>query len=544
MVPRVRMLIIKNSAAHAFLSLLLLTLVLAGCTPRGPRALLDGKKLLEQERYPEATEKLQLATQLMNTNAVAWNYLGLAYHHSGLSTNAEYAYSKALALDRDLVEAKFNLGCLRLETGQFEPAKNALMAYTALRGNAPEGWVRLGTAEYHLEEMAAAEKSFIEALHLDNKNAEAWNGLGLIQVQRRDFNQATQFFTNALIVQADFAPALLNLAIVNQSYLNNRAVALQKYREYLALPNRTEKWEAVNEIAQSLEEELNPQSTAAAVPATRTEPARPETRIESARRNPEPEQIARSSPEPVAKPARDSSASSRSANVVRAETPATKPSVAKEESKEKGGFLHQINPMNLFRRGSKSNETADQTKPARSAASSEVASGFPRYQYRNPPRPATGDSSAAETVFNQGSRAHQAGRLAEAVQSYENAIRLDPAFFQAYYNLALAAAANGNLSQALTAYETALAIRPDSLDARYNFAVMLKQANYILDAEKQLENLLADHPNEARAHIALANIFARQLRQPAKAREHYTKALELDPGSPQAPAIRYWLSSH
>jgi superkiller protein 3 len=121
---------------------------------------------------------------------------------------------------------------------------------------------------------------------------------------------------------------------------------------------------------------------------------------------------------------------------------------------------------------------------------------------------------------------------------------LDPAFFQAYYNLALAAAANGNLSQALTAYETALAIRPDSLDARYNFAVMLKQANYILDAEKQLENLLADHPNEARAHIALANIFARQLRQPAKAREHYTKALELDPGSPQAPAIRYWLSSH
>ena len=537
------MLIIKNSAAPTFLPLLLLTLVLAGCMPRGPRALLDGKKLLEQGRYPEATEKLQLATQLMNTNAVAWNYLGLAYHHSGLSTNAEEAYSKALALDRNLAEAHFNLGSLRLETEQFEPAKNELMAYTALRGNAPEGWVQLGTAEYHLQETAAAERSFIEALHLDNKNAEAWNGLGLIQVQRRDFNQAMQFFTNALIVQPDFAPALLNLAIVNQSYLNNRPVALQKYREYLALPNRTENWEAVNEMAQSLEEELHPQSTAAA-PAPRVEPARPQARVESARRNPEPEQVARSSPEPAARPVRDSAASSRSAPVARVDTPAANPSVAKEEPKEKGGFLHQINPMNLFRRSAKSNETAGQPKPARSDVPAGTASNFPRYQYRNPPKPATGDSSAAETVFNQGSRAHQAGRLTEAIQSYQNAIRLDPAFFQAYYNLALAAAANGNLSQALTAYETALAIRPDSLDARYNFAVMLKQARYVLDAEKQLENLLADHPNEARAHIALANIFAQQLHLPAQAREHYAKALELDPGSPQAPAIRYWLSSH
>jgi superkiller protein 3 len=130
------------------------------------------------------------------------------------------------------------------------------------------------------------------------------------------------------------------------------------------------------------------------------------------------------------------------------------------------------------------------------------------------------------------------------MQSYQDAIRLDPAFFQAYYNLAVASAKSGNLSQALTAYETALAIRPDSLDARYNFAVMLKQGNFVLDAEKELENLLADHPNEARAHIALANIFAQQLRQTAKAREHYARALELDPRNPQAPAIRYWLTSH
>lgn len=204
--------------------------------------------------------------------------------------------------------------------------------------------------------------------------------------------------------------------------------------------------------------------------------------------------------------------------------------------------------MNLFHRNSKPGEAAsansEESNSTSNRTSSQTTAAFPRYKYRHPAVPESGDTAAAQPAFNQGSRAHQAGRLAEAIQFYQEATRLDPAYFDAYYNLALALAYSGNLSQALTAYETALAIRPDSLDAHYNFAVTLKQANFVLDSEKELENLLADHPNEARAHIVLGNIFAQQLRQPAKAREHYTKALEIDPRNSQAPAIRYWLTSH
>jgi tetratricopeptide (TPR) repeat protein len=148
------------------------------------------------------------------------------------------------------------------------------------------------------------------------------------------------------------------------------------------------------------------------------------------------------------------------------------------------------------------------------------------------------------SAFAQGTQAQEAGRWPEAVQAYRRAAQLDPAYYEACYNLALAAKEAGNLRQSLAAYESALAIRPDSLDARYNFALVLKQSNYPVDAALELERILLTSPNESRAHLALGNLYAQQLRQPARAREHYLKVLDIDPRNPQASAIRYWLAAY
>jgi len=128
--------------------------------------------------------------------------------------------------------------------------------------------------------------------------------------------------------------------------------------------------------------------------------------------------------------------------------------------------------------------------------------------------------------------------------AYRKAIQSDPAFFDAYYNLGLAATEAGDLPAALAAYETALALRPEALDARYNFALALKQGNHPDDAVNELERLAAAFPNETRCHVALGNLYAQQPHQSAKARQHYLRALELDPHNPQAGMIRYWLADH
>ena len=73
---------------------------------------------------------------------------------------------------------------------------------------------------------------------------------------------------------------------------------------------------------------------------------------------------------------------------------------------------------------------------------------------------------------------------------------------------------------------------------------MLKQARYYNDAANELEKLVTSQPNETRAHLALANLYAQQLAQPALAREQYLKVLELEPKNPQASAIRFWLTSN
>jgi len=61
------------------------------------------------------------------------------------------------------------------------------------------------------------------------------------------------------------------------------------------------------------------------------------------------------------------------------------------------------------------------------------------------------------------------------------------------------------------------------------------------DAADELEKLLALHPDEARGHLTLGNLYADQLRDIPRARQQYNKVLQLDPSNPQAPAIRYWL---
>ena len=98
--------------------------------------------------------------------------------------------------------------------------------------------------------------------------------------------------------------------------------------------------------------------------------------------------------------------------------------------------------------------------------------------------------------------------------------------------------------EALSAGETAVALKPDAADARYNFALALRRGNFVPDAAAQLEKLLAENPDDVRAHLTLGNIYAEQLRLNDKARVHYQRVLKLAPRHPQAQAIRYWLASN
>ncbi len=115
-------------------------LPLAGCTPAGPRALLKGERLMRAGNYAAAVAKLEEATQLLPNQPPAWNHLGLAYHGAGRPEEAIRAYQRALALDRNLAAARYNLGCVYLEATNLPAAIGELTTFTSLQPNTGLGW--------------------------------------------------------------------------------------------------------------------------------------------------------------------------------------------------------------------------------------------------------------------------------------------------------------------------------------------------------------------------------------------------------------------
>src|SRR6266481_7153386 len=239
-------------------SLLFLLLVASGCTPAGPKALIQGEKLIHKAKYTQAIEKLKLATTLIPTNAQAWNYLGLAYHHAGQLDEAEKTYRRALLINHDLSEAHYNLGCLYLEQKKNDAAKTEFIAYTLRRANSLDALLKLGAAQLRVSELAPAEKTFQDALRLSPQNPEALNGLGCVRARQRGrANEAVGYFRAALIAQTNYPPAVLNLAIVAHQQSSDKRFALQKYREYISLKPPPENVQPVKAVASQLEQEMS-----------------------------------------------------------------------------------------------------------------------------------------------------------------------------------------------------------------------------------------------------------------------------------------------
>jgi tetratricopeptide (TPR) repeat protein len=533
----------RFSLAFVFVACVFVT----GCKPPGPRALLEGQNLVERGHYAEAIERLKTATTLLGTNANAWNYLGLAYHQSGQANDAAEAYKKALAYDQNLVEVHYNLGCLWLEENRPDLAKAELTAYTLHRDKSAEGFAKLGEAQLELHDLTGAEKSLNQARLIDGQDPEALNDMGVVYAQRNRVTEAGQFFNAALRARPDYAPAILNMAILYQTHLNNRQYALQRYHDYLALTPKPGNWEAVDAAARALEQEMNgtpapvrtptPTTNEAPRPAPRTAatPPRlakpePETRRAASSTQPEVTQVP---PEPVIRGV---------PNTGSATEPVESANSAGAGQTERRGFLSRV-----FH-GSKTNPAANgsqQTMPVAPTPEPKPVS-YPRYTYHSIAKPASGDRTAATQASAEGWRAQQAKQLAEAAAAYRKAIQLDPGYFDAYFNLGAVSVQSGNVAAGLAAYETALAIEPDSSAARFNFAVALSK-NYPMDAASEFEKLLAKSPTDPNAiwaHFAVANLYANQLRQPAKAREHYEKVLEMSPNFSQAGMIRNWLGAN
>ena len=656
---------------------------LTGCSPPGPKTLLEGKQALEEGRFPEAVAKMEKAVSYLPKAAVAWNYLGLAYQQNQQLDQSARAYRTALSLDRNLSIARYNLGCVYLDQENLPAAVEELRSYTLLQPAAAEGWLRLGTALYRGKRFEDAERSFRAALDVHPRHPEALNGLGLIQLQRRRWQDALNHFNAAATQDPPYAPALLNSAIVAQQFPNQKALALQRYRTYLALEPRRSDWSSVEASARQLDREINPRPTLPAntrpagpgqtglagtpasrsngtVAATAPRPANSRTNLATASNprpgipssllpltnylattargnsdpsrntagspspnpphnnvavsalpvppnpvtstsvpapasppstapiaarppapalpptvrlpgpavagaapaarlsNPEVTQVTLVSPGLVIPPAQEltpgglnpgtppgatvapvTPSAATPLPAPRVSEPAPAPARGNLEPPRKG-LLSRLNPFPTRTRTGGDLEPGEGTATASAGPNRPI----PRYNYLSPAAPTPGSRAEGEKSFHKGLKSQKAGNRSQAIAEYQAAVHDDPAYYDAYYNLGLAALENSDPSLALWAYEVALSLKPEDDDARYNLALALRTGGYFLDAIEELKRNLAHHPNEVRYHLSIANLYAQQLREVTLARRHYEKVLDLNPNHSESTRIRFWLAAN
>ncbi len=573
----------------------LCAVLLAACQPNGADALLRGERQLREGRIPEAIESFQTAARLMPGDWRPHNYWGMALHRAGKLEEAGKQYDQALAAARRQPASaresgvlQYNLGRLYSDMGRHEQAALALATYTIGSPGSFDGFLWRGAAESAAaaqsnqpQLLERAESSLQKAVQLNAGSATAYNRLGVVQMQRGFVEKAKASFHRAHQIEPAHAPALYNLA---EAYWRHptgdrhaaRQLAWKFFQEYLQMDGELAHKEAAQAVFNQLNFELNP-PVATLPPATKGQPATNPlsplaplvesnivVRMQFPRGNgQEPQRgvvitnfppVARVDPPkpppavpvvPVAPP------TNQTVKVV-------PPPVTPEPPKPAPTVpVAKVNPPAPTVEPPTKTEppkppvpVAVPTAPKPPAVVAAVPKqdqdwgGIARYRYAAPSIPGEGDRKKANEHFEKALHSHKINRLKDAMAAYREALKADPAYPQAHANLALVAFHTGDLKQAMQSYEMALAINPLSLDARYNFALALQRGKFPVDAARELERLLEDYPQLTQAHLLLANLYAEELARPLRAKPHYAKVLQIDPGHEQAPNIRQWLRAH
>jgi len=145
-------------------------------------------------------------------------------------------------------------------------------------------------------------------------------------------------------------------------------------------------------------------------------------------------------------------------------------------------------------------------------------------------------------IFNSlGLVLRRTGRLDDATQAFQHALKLDSRLAGTWFNLALVHAALSEFEQAIAALRNALRLAPDHHNARTLLADMLKEEGSAEDAQVLYREVLARQPLSGMAWLGLSNVKAIPL-QPDDARKIETALADPRTGEHDRIAMRFALA--
>jgi Flp pilus assembly protein TadD len=128
---------------------------------------------------------------------------------------------------------------------------------------------------------------------------------------------------------------------------------------------------------------------------------------------------------------------------------------------------------------------------------------------------------------------HERGQLDKAIHEFQEAVRLLPNHFKAYYILGVVYDQKGDVANAIDNLKKSIAINPEFADAHYNLAILYHKQGLMDEAIRQYRKVVELKPDDIEAHNDLGVAYALQGKLDQAVSE-WEKVLEIDPDNKSA----------
>ncbi len=217
------------------------------------RDMQESAEALKAKEYAKAARAMEAAVRADPGNPTARVYLASAYEKQRDWKHAIATYEDAIqhGSSTDLILSR--LGKDYLRAGNLPRAVDALEKASHTNPTDLDTLRNLGTAYLQLGRVAESERAFRAITVQDDHYAAAFNGLGLVAIQRGDGDTARREFERAIEVGPQEVEPLLNLGLLYQKS-GHREQALHYYQLFLEKASREDYGELIPQVREAIRE--------------------------------------------------------------------------------------------------------------------------------------------------------------------------------------------------------------------------------------------------------------------------------------------------
>jgi tetratricopeptide (TPR) repeat protein len=193
----------------------------------------QGRALLFDQKFPDATNLLEQSVRIDPGAAYAYNALGIAYLEQGKFDQAIPAFRDAFRRAPHWSYPLHNEALTRVQTGDYQVAIRLYQQAMRLTPNYSYLPYNLGLVYQRINRRKDAEGSYLKAIKLAPDAADPYNALGTLKSSEGKPAEAERLYRDALQRNSNSLPSRHNLGLLLASEKDRRTEAVDLFRENL-----------------------------------------------------------------------------------------------------------------------------------------------------------------------------------------------------------------------------------------------------------------------------------------------------------------------